>query len=102
MSLYRLHRADALFGFGPGIPSRPAQVVVHLQAQPKFRRDAEIFAEAKRRMVGDGAAPARDIVDPRHRHVDIPGQPVLADTVGFQEFLKNFTGRDGIEALGHG
>jgi hypothetical protein len=52
---------------------------------------------------GDGTPPAYNIIDPGHRHVDIPGQLVLATAGGFHEFhAKDFAGRDKIEKFGHG
>src|SRR5947207_11591975 len=78
-------RAEALFG--------RLQVVALLQVEPELRRRSEVAGEAQRRVGGDAAQAAHDLVDPPRRHLDVHREPVLrhaeaVEEVAFQYFAR--------------
>lgn len=83
-------------------PLRLFKVVVQLQTQPETLRCPEVAREAQGRVGRDGALAEDDLVDPARRHLDIPRQPVLADSKRQEKlFKRDFPRMDIGEALLH-
>jgi hypothetical protein len=73
-----------------------------LGTQPIARAQSQEPAEPQIRVCADGALTRNDLADPRCRHVEGLGQPLLADAQRLQELLiEQFPRGDGCEAF-HG
>ena len=77
------------------LPEAPAnrilrlfKIVAGLEIQPELRRHAEIASETQGNLCRDGTLPVNDLVDRHGGYAKRLRQSVLAQTVRFNELLK--------------
>jgi len=61
----RVAAAHPALDLDAALAARHAEIVIRLQGEPKFRRDAQVQAEPERRVGGDGARASRFMLIPR-------------------------------------
>ena len=77
---------------------RQAKIVIELETEPGFRRNAEICSEAQRRIGGDGTNAVYDCADAVGGNVQIARQLVDAEAKRLHKvFEENFSRMDRIE-----
>src|SRR5438067_8319471 len=75
---------------------RRLEIEAHLQVQPELRRGPEVAREAQRRVGGDAAQAAYDLVDAARRHLDVDRQAVLRYAEAVEEIaLQDFARMEG-------
>ena len=75
-----------------------AQIIVGLQPQPGFRRNAEVSSEPQSGIGRDGAKSVHDRADSIRRDIQIASQLINAESERFHEILqKDFAGMNRIE-----
>jgi hypothetical protein len=66
---------------------RQFKIVVRLEVDPKLRRGSEVASQAQRRVRGDRAAAADNVVDSRHWYEEFGRQSIGGQSRWFQEVL---------------
>src|SRR5438094_1147607 len=72
---------------------RRLEIEAHLQVQPELRRGPEVAREAQRRIGGDAAQAAHDLVDAARRHLDVDRQAVLRYAEAVEEIALQYFAR---------
>lgn len=64
------------------------QIEAGLQVEPKSIRGAEVSRKTQRRVGRDRSRTVYDLIDSPRRHADVLSEPVLRQSKGFQEVMK--------------